>query len=101
APAPPPPSPIGLHLQRIGQAAAMTPHPTGFNMVQYAMPKDLPMVSFVIPTKTNAALLLRCIKSLEQTDYPNYEILVVDNGNTDKEAKRVLQAIQQRPKTRV
>ncbi|MHB1644432.1 MAG: glycosyltransferase, partial [Acidithiobacillus sp.] len=101
APTPPPPSPIGLHLQRIGQAAAMTPHPTGFNMVQYAMPKDLPMVSIVIPTKNNAALLSRCIKSLEQTDYPNYEILVVDNGNTDKEAKRVLQAIQQRPKTRV
>jgi GT2 family glycosyltransferase/glycosyltransferase involved in cell wall biosynthesis len=101
-PTPPTPSPVGLHLKRIGKAAMMSPHHSGFNIVQYAMPDEsVPMVSIIIPTKNNATLLSRCIKSLESTDYPNYEILVADNGSTDKDAKRLLEVLKSRPKTRV
>lgn len=40
------------------------------------------MVSIVIPSKDNVAMLLKAIESIEQyTSYDNYEIIVVDNGS--------------------
>lgn len=102
-PSPPSPSPIGLHFQRIGVMGMITPHPTGFNLVQYAMPADrTPLVSIVIPSKNNSAMLSRCIQSiLEKTDYPNYEILVADNGSTDRDTRRLLEALKRHDKMRV
>lgn len=46
-----------------------------------------PLVSIIIPTKDQFALLERCVRSLlEKTAYPHYEILLVDNGSTDPAA---------------
>lgn len=53
---------------------------------------DAPLVSVIIPSKDNPAMLSRCIHSLrEQTAYRNMEILVVDNGSSDKNKIRILQ----------
>ena len=50
------------------------------------------LVSVIIPSKDNPALLSRCIHSLrEQTDYQNLEILVIDNGSNGKNKNRILQ----------
>lgn len=44
-----------------------------------------PKVSIVIPTKDRLDLLRRCVTSLEQcTSYPDVEIVIVDNGTTDR-----------------
>lgn len=44
---------------------------------------DKPLVSIVIPSKDNLDMLKQCIRSIyEHTDYPNFEIVVVDNGST-------------------
>jgi len=41
-------------------------------------------ISIIIPTKNRYDLIVPCIDSiLENTDYPNYEIIVVDTGSTD------------------
>lgn len=49
------------------------------------------LVSVIIPSKDNPALLSRCIHSLrEQTDYQNVEILVIDNGSNGKNKNRIL-----------
>ncbi|MDP1792524.1 MAG: glycosyltransferase family 2 protein [Acidimicrobiales bacterium] len=46
---------------------------------------DRPKVSIVVPTKDRLDLLRRCIGSVEQcTSYPDFEIVVVDNGTTDR-----------------
>lgn len=43
---------------------------------------DKPLVSIIIPSKDNEEVLKQCIRSIyEHTDYPNYEIVVVDNGS--------------------
>jgi GT2 family glycosyltransferase len=43
-----------------------------------------PSVSLIIPTRDSVDLLRQCINSLRsQTDYPNVEIVVVDNGSTE------------------
>ncbi len=52
--------------------------------VNYALPAELPLVSLIIPTRNGLALIKQCIDSiLEKTTYPNYEIIIVDNGSGD------------------
>ena len=43
-----------------------------------------PLVSIIIPSKDNLAMLKQCITSIRRiTNYKNYEIIVVDNGSND------------------
>lgn len=42
-----------------------------------------PKVSFVIPTKNSSRTIDRCLSSIKNQNYPNIEIIVVDNGSTD------------------
>lgn len=45
---------------------------------------DTPMVSIVVPTRNRPELLRPCVGSLFlQTRYPNWELLLVDNGSDD------------------
>ena len=62
-----------------------------------------PLVSILIPTKNNAALLERCITTLlNKTSYRNYEILVIDNQSTDPSTLAYLETIGvSRPNLRV
>ncbi|MBP5343786.1 MAG: glycosyltransferase [Alphaproteobacteria bacterium] len=50
-----------------------------------------PLVSIIIPSKDHPDILFRCIDSIaEKTSYPNYEIIIVDNGSS-KEHKKIIQ----------
>jgi GT2 family glycosyltransferase len=42
-----------------------------------------PRVTVVVPTHNGARWLARCLDSLEQLRYPDYEVVVVDDGSTD------------------
>lgn len=51
--------------------------------VMFEPPHDWPKVSIVIPSKDNFDLISRILSDLfEKTDYPNLEVLVIDNGST-------------------
>lgn len=43
-----------------------------------------PRVSVIVPTRNRLELLSTCIEGLERTDYPNLEVIVVDNGSDDR-----------------
>jgi GT2 family glycosyltransferase len=50
-----------------------------------------PKVSIIIPTRDKPQLLRACIESIrENTNYSNYEILIVDNSSIDPETKDLL-----------
>jgi O-antigen biosynthesis protein len=50
-----------------------------------------PPVGIVIPTRDRADLLAECVRGLkDKTDYPAYEIVVVDNGSTAPDALALL-----------
>ncbi|NOZ78763.1 MAG: glycosyltransferase [Acidobacteria bacterium] len=47
-----------------------------------------PRVSIVIATHNNIPLTRMCLESIRsRTEYPNYEVIVVDNGSTDGSAE--------------
>ena len=49
-----------------------------------------PCVSIIVPNLNSMQLLKKCISSLLQTDYPNFEIIVIDNGSKDEDIELFL-----------
>jgi GT2 family glycosyltransferase len=74
------------HLERVGIAAEVLPSSAmaRMNRVRFALPTVAPLVSIIIPTRDRADLLGMCLDSLVQrTTYPNYEVVIVDNGSVE------------------
>jgi GT2 family glycosyltransferase len=42
-----------------------------------------PLVSYVVVTRNRQSEVLRCLRSIREQDYPNKQIVTVDNGSTD------------------
>jgi O-antigen biosynthesis protein len=49
---------------------------------------DSPHVTVIIPTQHNRPLLTRCLSSLARTDYPAFDVIVMDNGARTVENER-------------
>jgi len=82
--------------------ASVAPGPMGMVHVTWPLPPDPPLVSIIVPTRDKADLLGPCIDSvLRLTDYPAYEILVVDNGSREPETFALFARLQQRPNVRI
>jgi hypothetical protein len=47
-------------------------------------PDPMPRVSVVVATCNGARTLKPCLESLQDLDYPDYEIVAVDDGSTDR-----------------
>ena len=48
-----------------------------------------PMVSVLVPARNEESNIGRYIATLDDQDYPNYEVLLVDNGSTDGSVESV------------
>lgn len=84
------------HLQRKGNIGTTELLPMGMYRVHYQLPDVLPMVSLIIPTRNAHALVKQCIDSIKQlTSYPNYEIILVDNGSDEPESIKYFEEINQ------
>lgn len=56
----------------------------GLLRAHWPLPATLPRVSLIVPTRDQLGLLRTCIEGLvNDTDYPNLEIIVVDNQSSD------------------
>lgn len=56
---------------------------------------ETPLVSIIIPIRDRADLLRKCVSSLRtRTDYPNVELIVVDNGSTRPDARALLENLR-------
>ena len=54
---------------------------------QYPLPDNPPKVSIVVPAKDEQDNIAECIATLLAQDYPNFEIIVVDDRSTDRTAE--------------
>jgi len=54
--------------------------------IRWSLPDPLPRVSIIVPTRDRADLLARCAAGLLlRTDYPDLELIVIDNDSSDPE----------------
>lgn len=82
---------LQTHLELTAPGAHLRegPGPGTFHVV-YPLERT-PLVSIVIPTRDQLPFLSRCIDSLfSNTDYPAFEILIVDNDSQTHEAREFL-----------
>lgn len=80
------------HLQRRSLQGEVleAPEASGMYRVRWSIPANPPLVSIVIPTRNGEKILRQCLDSLVQTRYPNYEIIVMDNGSDEAASLQLL-----------
>jgi GT2 family glycosyltransferase len=72
------------HLKRSVYVPATMPWPARWAAIDEAVRNSWPRASIVVLTHDNLAFSRMCLASvLENTEYPNYELIVVDNGSSD------------------
>ena len=92
---------VAEHLQRTGQKARIKINPSGHLNVLREL-EDPPRVSLIIPTRDKVELLRMCVQSiLERTDYPDYEILIVDNQSREAATFDYFRKLATEPRVRV
>lgn len=91
------------HVERMGLPAEVDAAPdTPFYRMRFSIKGRPPLVSLIIPVRDKAELLRNCITSIrEKTTYPNYEIVVVDNGSVEPETLEYFEALKASKEARV
>lgn len=87
------------HAAALGWDAEIKPHPQHrrYAEVSWKPPADTPLVSIIVPTKDRRDMLEPCIESLlARTRYPNYELIIVDNGSTNQKHREYLDSLAER-----
>jgi len=70
--------------------------------IRWPLPVPAPLVSIIVPTRDQVALLTTCIRGLlERTSYSNLEIIIVDNGSRKPATHAFLAEISADPRVRV
>ena len=77
---------IAAAVQRRGWPAAVEVR-GGAVRLRWTLP-DWPSVSVVVPTRHNRPMLERLLPTLRRTDYPDWQLLVVDNGDRSADRER-------------
>ena len=63
-----------------------------FRVPKNPFTKEVPLISVIIPSKDNVKMLKLCIDSIrDKSSYPSYEMIVVDNGSSDENRRRLEQ----------
>lgn len=79
-------------LQRRGTPGKIIDSPTclGHYIVRYQI-ETPQLVSIIIPTKDLGQMLNQCLDSIfKQTTYPNYEVILIDNGSVEQATAEVI-----------
>jgi cellulose synthase/poly-beta-1,6-N-acetylglucosamine synthase-like glycosyltransferase len=72
----------------------LTPYLDKFEKIKHATPK----VSVILPARNEEEFLAKCLDTLLDQDYPNYEIIVIDDSSTDSTGKIISEYAKQDPK---
>lgn len=74
-----------------GARVQSLPNYPGLLRTHWPLPPTLPKVSLIVPTRDQVGLLRTCIEGLlSNTDYPDLEIIVVDNQSSAPDALEYL-----------
>ena len=63
----------------------------------YNFPETPTRVSIIIPTRDEGEMLKRCLDSLHTvTDYPDYEIIIIDHESTEPLAREIINGLKEK-----
>src|SRR5260370_4936021 len=62
-----------------------------------AQSSNNPLVSIILPARNEERNIRRCVESLLEQSYENYEVIVVDDGSTDDTPHILQKSILQHP----
>jgi glycosyltransferase involved in cell wall biosynthesis len=74
---------VAAHLDRIGAAARAVGEP-GVVRIEWQL-EEWPHVTIVVPTRHNRSMLEGSLPGIARTDYPSFDVIVVDNGGRTDE----------------
>lgn len=93
---------VADHLSRVAPRAIAEELEHGHYRVRWPLPPKPPKVSILIPTRDRVDLLRNCVESvLEETDYPDFELIVVDNQSSEQSTLAYFEVLQRNPRVRV
>lgn len=70
--------------------------------VRWGLPKDMPLVSLLVPTRDRYDILQSCVdRILSLTEYQNFELLILDNQSTCNKTLDYLRKVEADPRVRV
>lgn len=85
---------IEEHLKRCGESGEVShTKDLGFYRVSYQVHGN-PQVSIIIPNKDHSEMLDKCLKSIEESTYKNYEIVIVENNSVEEKTFDYYRKIQ-------
>ncbi|MDP5209207.1 glycosyltransferase [Microbulbifer sp. 2205BS26-8] len=68
----------------------------------WSLPKEKPLVSLLVPTRDHCDILQPCVdKILSLTDYPNFELLILDNQSSCEKTLDYLEKVSADARVRV
>ncbi|WP_051340639.1 glycosyltransferase [Azospirillum halopraeferens] len=90
------------HFARTGQAVTrVEPTTWGYRVVR-PLPDPAPRVSVIVPTRDRMDFLGPCVEGvLSGTDYPDVELIVIDNGSREPETLAFLADLERTGRGRV
>ena len=92
---------LSRHMQRLGMDAKPEVMPNGLLHVHFNHPPT-GKVSIIIPTRDRLDLLERCISTLlSVTQYPDFAVIIVDNGSVEAATKEYFQSLASDPRIRI
>ena len=91
------------HLDTRNIKASVGPREFGiYQRVRYPMPSEHPLVSIIIPSRDQSALLEKCIASiLHKSDYANFEIIILENESVEEQTRELYRRLRQERHIRV
>jgi chlorobactene glucosyltransferase len=65
------------------------------------LPEQPPRVSILVPARDEEVNIADCVRSLLSQDYPDFEVIVLDDGSRDRTSAILAEVVAQNPRLRV
>lgn len=84
------PAPVHVRAMLHHRAARIAPRLPAAPVI---VARDLPPVTIIVPTRNRVDLLRTCLAGVAAVDYPQFDVIVVDNDSDDAETLAYLAAL--------
>ncbi|MFO1488663.1 MAG: glycosyltransferase family 2 protein [Verrucomicrobiota bacterium] len=90
------------HFSRTGRQVEVAEGFRGYHRILHPLPTPAPLVSLIIGTRDRVNLLRGIVDGiLQETDYPNFEVIIVDNQSSEPATLRYFDELRTDSRVRI